>query len=311
MRVTANTFPDSLVEQLRLLQQRQYRLQHQAATGQRISLPEDDPTAMRRVLDLQAEGRSWAQYQRNATVLKEQAQAIYQVIRELKTVCDRAREIAVLADGTRSPDELRAYAAEVTGLIQQAVQSANRTFGGDYLLSGTRTDRPPFVLTTDANGRVTAVTYQGNQAVPECEIAPGVTVAARPVGANPDSTGPAGLLADARAGADLLNHLIALQNHLLAGDLTAIADTDRALLARDEQNLLVHATSNGLLQARLQTAIDAARQQTASLEGLVSNQADADLAETLVRLAQTQTAYQAALQSGAQLLQSSLLDYLH
>jgi len=37
---------------------------------------------------------------------------------------------------------------------------------------------------------------------------------------------------------------------------------------------------------------------------------DADLAQTLVRLNQTQTAYQAAMQSGAQLLQSSLLDYL-
>lgn len=310
MRVTANTFPESLVQQLRLLQQRQARLQQQAATGQRIAQPEDDPTAMQRVLDLQAEGRAWAQYRRNAAVLTEQAQAVYQVIRELKTVCDRAREIALLADGTRSPDELKVYAAEVTSLIQQAVQSANRTFGGDYLLGGTRTDQPPFVLSTDADGRVTAVTYQGNQSVPESEIAPGVTLAVRPVGVNLDSAGPPGLLADARAGADLLNHLIALQDHLRAGDVAAVADQDRAALARDEQNLVLHASRNGLVQARLQTASQAAGRQIQSLEALVSREADADLAETLVRLSQTQTAYQAALQSGAWLLQSSLLDYL-
>jgi hypothetical protein len=34
------------------------------------------------------------------------------------------------------------------------------------------------------------------------------------------------------------------------------------------------------------------------------------LPETLVRLSQTQNAYQVALQSGARLLSSSLLDYL-
>ena len=54
MRVTANIFPDSLVNQLAKLTIRQNRLQNQVATGQRIELPEDDPSAMRRVLDLQA-----------------------------------------------------------------------------------------------------------------------------------------------------------------------------------------------------------------------------------------------------------------
>ena len=43
---------------------------------------------------------------------------------------------------------------------------------------------------------------------------------------------------------------------------------------------------------------------------LVLTKADADLANTLVRLNQTQTAYQAALQSGGKILSTSLLDYL-
>ena len=47
------------------------------------------------------------------------------------------------------------------------------------------------------------------------------------------------------------------------------------------------------------------------LQGQISQQADADLAQTLVHLTQTQNAYQVALQSGAKLLSNSLLDYLH
>jgi hypothetical protein len=39
MRVTFNTFPNSLVTQLGDLASRQIRLQNQAATGQRIELP--------------------------------------------------------------------------------------------------------------------------------------------------------------------------------------------------------------------------------------------------------------------------------
>ncbi|HKX61206.1 MAG TPA: hypothetical protein VJS65_05170 [Verrucomicrobiae bacterium] len=52
MRVTANTFPNALLNQLSSLGQRQNKLQSQAATGQIVSLPEDDPVAMRRILDM-------------------------------------------------------------------------------------------------------------------------------------------------------------------------------------------------------------------------------------------------------------------
>jgi flagellar hook-associated protein 3 FlgL len=311
MRVTANTFSNSLVDQLGQLNQRQYRLQNQAATGQRITNPEDDPAAMQRVLSLQTESKAVGQYQRNAAVLKEKAQATYQVVRDLKTVSDRAGELSVLGTGSpRSAEDLKVYASEVRELIQQAVQAANGKFRGDYLLSGTMSDRPPFVVETDAAGYVTSVTYQGNESVAESEIAEGTTVSAHVPGANASGSGPRGLITDARSGADFFNHLISLQNHLLAGDTAAIASTDRPGLAQDEENLVLHASENGILQARLESATTSATRRAESLQALISNEVDADLAQTLVRLNQTQTAYQAAMQSGAQLLQSSLLDYL-
>src|SRR6266702_770678 len=77
MRVTANTFSDSLIDQLNALSTRQQRLQNQATTGQRIQLPEDDPAAMERVLDLQTEAKSVAQYKTNISNLTDTAQATY------------------------------------------------------------------------------------------------------------------------------------------------------------------------------------------------------------------------------------------
>ena len=310
MRVTANTFPNTLVDQLNDLAVRQNRLQNQAATGQRIQNPEDDPAAMSRVLDLQAEGRAVGQYRRNIANLREQAQSNYQVLRGLKQISDRAGELAILADGTKSPEDLRNYATEVTELIKHAAQLANTKFRGDYLLGGTRNDQPPFVSTLNASSQVTAVTYQGNQSVAENEIADGITVSAQTLGANSTGSGPRGLIADSRFGADFFNHLISLQNHLLAGDTASIASTDRPALAADEENILVQVSGNGVLQSRLEATESTAAQRAGSLEVLVSKEVDVDLSQVLVRLNQTQTAYQAALQSGAKLLNISLLDYI-
>ena len=105
MRVTANTFPNSLLNQLSSLSQRQNKLQNQAATGQRVQLPEDDPVAMRRILDMQAEGKAVGQYQRNIARHRELATDSFNAIKSLKKVSDRAREIAISADGLKSPAE--------------------------------------------------------------------------------------------------------------------------------------------------------------------------------------------------------------
>jgi flagellar hook-associated protein 3 FlgL len=310
MRVTANTFPNSLIDQLNSLSQRQNKLQTQAATGQLIRLPEDDPVAMRRVLDMQAESKTVGQYQRNIARHQELATATFDVMKGVKTISDRVREISISADGLKSQPELTLYAKEVTELIKQGVQEMNSKNRGDYLFAGTASDQLPFAMTTDANGNVTGVTYQGNTTLAESEIATGITLSAQAVGENTSGTGPRGVITDSRSGADFFNHLISLQNNLLSGNLPAIENTDRANLGADEDNLLYHLGGNGAIQARLQASDAIAGQRTQSLEVLVSKEADADLAQTVVRLSQTQTAYQAALQSAGRILSSSLLDYL-
>jgi flagellar hook-associated protein 3 FlgL len=310
MRVTSNTFPNSLISQLEQLALRQNRLQTQAATGQRLQFPEDDPTAMRRILDLQSESKSLEQYERNISRLQEYAGASYNVMRALKKVSDRAGEIATLADGTKPQEQLDIYAAEIVQLLQQAIELANGKHRGDYLLSGSRTNQPAFAATLDASGNITAVTYQGDARVNENEIADGVTLSVQTLGSNHTGSGPRGLLSDSRTGADFFGHLVSLYQHLRSGDRDAIATSDRANLAQDEDNFLFHFGTNGAVQSRLEASAAVIKSRSISIERLVSNEADADLAQTVVRLTQTQSAYQAALQSGGTILNQSLLDFL-
>src|SRR5688500_9198435 len=106
MRVTTNSFPNRLLSQLGTLASRQAQLQNQAATGQRIALPEDDPRAMRRVLDMQSEAKTLDQYVTNISHIKEATTASYSAMRSLKTLNDRASEIATLADGLKPQSTL-------------------------------------------------------------------------------------------------------------------------------------------------------------------------------------------------------------
>lgn len=310
MRVTGNYFSNAMITQLNVLTARQYKLQNQVATGQKISAPEDDPTAVQRTLGLRAQKAELAQFADNLAVLQERAGAAFDALKALKSISDRAGEIATLADGTRSPRELKTYGNEVTQLIAQAAQLVNGKYRESFLFGGTASGQAPFTVATDANGAVTGVTYNGNAAVAETEIEHGVTLSVDVPGANTTGTGARGLLTDSRSGADFFSHLISLQNNLLSGNTAAIASTDRAALAQDEENLIYHLGGNGAVQTRLETAASLADSQTQSMSQMISDEVDADLPETIVQLTQAQTAYQAALQSGAGILRMSLMDYL-
>lgn len=310
MRVATNQFSNSLINQLGQLSSRQVRLQTEAATGKRVQNASDDPVAARRLLDLQAQAGSIAQYQKNIGQMQDVSTATFSTLRAVQKVSNRAGEIATLADGMRGSVELEAYAGEVNKLIQQAVGELNRKQGDSYLFGGTRSDQAPFSMETDASGLITGVSYNGNSEVNPGEVAKGVTVSVNVPGANDAGDGARGLVTDPRSGADFFRHLISLRDHLLAGDTRSIAETDRPDLQRDEDNFLYHVGEIGATQARLETAVTAAEDLGTELTSQTSQTGDADLAETLVRLNEAQTAYQATLQSAAKIMGMSLMDFL-
>lgn len=310
MRVTSGSYADRLISNLGSITSRQARYQAQISTGQRVALPEDDPAAVRRTLDLEGERGRVGQYGRNITRLKETAVATNTAMRSLSKIATRAGELAVKANSIRSTDDLKAYAAEVTQLIQQAVSSANANLRGDAVLAGTRNGQPAYTLTLGTDGRVQSVTYNGNQDTPSLDIAEGQELSASVVGSNPNGTGPAGLIEDPRSGADMFNHLIQLQDQLLAGQGAQVTTTTAVALQADTDNLLRHIAANGVVQGRLEAASATVNDRLQALEGQISGETDADLAKALVRLNETQVSYQAALQTGGKILTLSLMDYI-
>ncbi len=313
MRVTSSSFPNVLRSQLERLSTQQARLQTQAGTGQRFSVASEDPRAMRKVLDFQSEIKNLGQFEKNSAALKDTLDSSYAVMTGVKKVSDRATEIGTRADGLRTPEELKSSGTEVDQLIEQALQLANTRHQSSYLFGGTKNTVAPFKAERDTDGHITKVEYVGTADVPEIEIAEGMTISVAVPGANDRGTGARGMFTDTRSGADFFQHLIDLRNQLNQGDqsaTTTIRTNTLPNLLKDEENILFHYGSVGAIQTRLETASAIADRRAASLEGLVSKEADADLAETLVSLSEIQNAYTAALKTGGTILGQSLLDYI-
>ena len=311
MRVTQNSFSESLVNRLNSLTARQYNLQNQVSSGLRVSAPSDDPAAMQNVLNYKTTKAEQEQYASNISTLQARAASTYTVLQQLQTISSDVSVVATSA-GDIVQTDLSVYAGKVSDAIDAALQQVNKKdpATGQYIFGGTASSQPPFVATKDASGKITGVTYQGNTSVNQAEIAAGSTVTADVIGANNSGAGPRGLITDSTSGADFFNHLISLRDHLLANNKPALLSTDTPALRKDEDNFLYQISVNGSLQSRLEGATTSASDNATALDKMISHAADADLVQTVVQLNRAQNSYQAALQSGAKIMQLSLLNYI-
>lgn len=298
MRVPTNQTSSSVIAQIQRAGVRQAQLQMQVSTGQRLRSIDEDPAAAGRVIAMQAERARIMQFNRNADRALEVSQASFAGLKALQQVSERAGEIVTLGSGISSPDALRAYAAEVNQLIEQAVQAGNSRLRDDYLFAGTATDTAPFAVTRDSGtGRVTAVAYAGNSSQASISVSESTEVAT--------GTAPATNIGIR----DFIAGLVSLRDSLTSLNASAVAST-RPALETAENALLSAVSENGAVELRVQASRLQQQARTENLEQLVSRESDADLAATMVRLGQATTAYEASLSSANRILQLSILDYL-
>ena len=311
MRVTSNSFPTALQYQLESLATKQARLQSQAATGQRFKAPSEDPRATRKVLELQQETRRLTQYNENIDLSNEKLNSIYGAVQALKKVSDRAGELAAMVDDMKSKDQLAAYRQEINQLIEQSVQIANTNNQFGYVFAGTRSNAEAYEVSRNEAGEISGVSYQGTTDTVGIEIAKGSSLSVQMPGSNTSESGVQGLF-ETREGS-FFQHLIELRDKLDGGtreDVAYIRETVAKNLMKDESNVIYHISRVGALEARLETAKTMGSRRITAANEFVSKEVDADLAKTLVKLNEIQTAYLAALKSGATIMNQSLLDYV-
>jgi flagellar hook-associated protein 3 FlgL len=310
MRVTFNSFPDTLLGRLQSLGSEQNKALTQLSTGQRIAAPSDDAPAMQRILNLRVEKKQNQQYHRNATDGLEISKVTFSSLEHIKDLLVRASELSANVNGATSEQEFKAKASEIDQLIQQGLNVANTKLRGSYLLAGEASGAPeaPFTATS-TDGKVTQIAYrysvadQADDANPQMHIGEDTKISA--------FTTPR----ENREVTDLLNKMIDMRNAMTDVPTASATKATAVLALRDdlaakEDQILSALSRAGTIQYRLETAMKDLEIRYEGTEKLISTDADIDFAEATVRLNRAQMAYQAAIQSGARIQSNSLLDYL-
>jgi flagellar hook-associated protein 3 FlgL len=192
-------------------------------------------------------------------------------------------------------------ADEIDQLAESLKQEADVQYGGRSVFAGTATDTAPYAL----GG---ADRYQGDAGTITRAIGPQVQL--------PINVDVHGLLGDGQAAADdrLLDTLRDISDHLRGGtptDADALRGTDLQRLDASVDVLNGIRADVGARTNRL--AVAGARLSALAIDAtrLLSEVEDADMAQTITQYTTQQAAYNAALKAGANIVQSSLLDFLH
>jgi flagellar hook-associated protein 3 FlgL len=276
---------------LEATQSRLSAAQRRATTQKAIARPSDDPAAAMAAMRLRAEKARTDQRGRNASDGLAWLGQIDSTLSSMGEQVRRARELTLrgMSTGTSSAASREALAAEIDGLRQSLLSSANASYLGRPLFGGT-TSLP---TAYDAGGA-----FVGLASPVAREVGDGVTVRVDVSG--PEAFGP--------AGADLFTTLARIAADLrsdpagLAADLDSLdAVTERMTTARADV---------GTRYNRIESAIGALELRTDDLATSLAEVEDVDMARSLYELNLAQVSYQAALGATAKVIQPSLMDFL-
>ena len=271
--------------------------QQKLSSGKELTRPSDDPFATGRAIGLRTELEGLSQYQRNVDDAAAWTSVSENALGTITDIVHSARELLLRGStGTTSAGERNIIADEIDNLISAVKDTANATYAGRSLFSGTATATKPYGTASDA--------YLGDGGDVVRSIGPGVSVIVNARGSD--------MLGDGTDG-KLLNALRDISAHLRGGtaaDLAALGGSDLVAIDRSLENVLNVRAQVGSTASRLQAASGRLAEIEEGVRGLLSKTEDADMAATMIDYSMQQSVYQSALRAGAGIVQASLLDFL-
>lgn len=273
--------------------------QQQLSSGKKINQPSDDPYGTSQAMSLNGQLSSLNDYTNNIADGTAWTQQATTSLGNIDSMVQRVRELVVQAsNGTYSQSNLNASASEVNQLIDAIKQEANASYNGQYVFSGTSTGTAPYQTgSTD--------TYQGGTGSVNRLIGPNTTLSV--------STNISSLLGNGQASGDggLLDTLRTIASDMQSANKGAIGGADLKNLDSNFGTLTQMEANVGAITNRLTLASTRIQQLQNSDTAALSNVQDADMATVAINFSTEQAAYSAALKAGANIVQSSLLDFLN
>lgn len=157
-RVSNSLMVGRLQANLQAAQVNLSKLQDQLSSGQRLSVPSDDPAAASRTLSLQRILAAKDQFKTNIQTDRSFLSTSESSLSSVGDALVQARQLLTAGIGNSTTTAgKQALATQAASLVQQVLSAANSQFRGRYLFSGSDGSQAPFTLRADGS-----VQYNGD-----------------------------------------------------------------------------------------------------------------------------------------------------
>jgi flagellar hook-associated protein 3 FlgL len=277
--------------------ERMIKYQRQVSTGIRVAQPSDDPSATATVISEKAAKASYEQYTQSGDSAESRLAVADTLLSDIIDKLSAARTAILSVEGSETTDAQRENGAQELASLRDAIlEDLTTSFRGTYVFGGAAGAVRPY--SKDANGVVQA--YAGST---------------REVTVDVDRGRPVTIVFDGSAiakGNDVEDVFAAFEDAIAAarvGDTAALQTASNAMMrafdrtSQAQSSVGTNLRAIGDHTAQLEEAGRASKARVASLE-------EANMAEAISGLQQSETAYQAALGAAARTTRRSLFDYL-
>lgn len=294
MRVTGMMQNLQLLKNLRNINSSLTTGQQQLATGQKISKPSDDPIGVGYQMRYDTDLARSEEFLLNAQTGTEILKTMDSLFQQASDVLKRARTLTLQAvNGTYDAQQRQTISAEIKQLKEQMVTIGNSTYNGRYLFNGQKTDQAPYTV-AGAAGETTDPGLFYLNVSPSVKVPVSITGEVVFGAANTDNV------------FKVLDDLAdALDNNNLAGISASLDKIDESA-----DRLSISWAEVGARMNRFSLMEERILDDQVSLKEQRANVADVDVASAIMDLKSKETVLQAALSTGARIMQTSLVDFL-
>ncbi|MET3727017.1 flagellar hook-associated protein 3 FlgL [Fictibacillus halophilus] len=291
MRVTQSILSGNMLKNIHQNYQRLGKVQEQLSTGKKITRPSDDPVIAVKGMNYRTNLTEVEQYERNLGEVYNWLENSEDALEKSSDVLQRVRELVVQASNDTYDEKQRnSIAQEVSQLKEQLLSIANTKVGGKYIFNGTNTQEERItngVIDSSKTGKAVML-----------EISKGINIQAN---VDPDKV----------FNDDLINTLTLLvtdlqdpnsNNQSFQDDLTKLDQTLDTF--NDERSEL------GAKYNRIELVEYRLSEQVVNTKKMISDNEDIDYEKAILDLKIQESIHRAALDTGARIIQPSLVDFL-
>lgn len=301
LRITQQSVNRSTLSDITSNLRKMQDIQEKLSSGKQINRPSDDPSATRKILGLKTKNFQILQFLNNTATAKENMNYTSDALETINELLSKVKSLAVQAGSdTLGQSERQIIASEINQLTESVIQFSNTTdSSGRYVFSGTKTQTLAFTATRDSVGKVTAVSYNGNNEAIKYQIGSRTQMQVNlPGGAFFQDNQFFSTLISMRdsLGAQTFDHGAFLQ---LKKTLDTATDT-----------LSTEITKFGAKLNRLEITTSRLENSQVTLKEMISSAEDADVAALIMNLKNQETVLQSSLNVGGRIIQPTLLNFL-